>query len=104
MLYDLNFEVNGQSLKWLNNDAHLVKGSRKFLKCVFESSNELKEYRKIARFKARNDEEYMPILDGKCIVPDNISDHRMFHVSVISIKDDQFIPTNEVTIRQEVTS
>lgn len=104
MLYDLNFEVNGQSLKWLNNDSHLIKGSRKFIKCVFTVSDELKEYRKIARFKARNEEEYMPILDDECIVPDNIANYRKFNISIISMKGEQFIPTNEVTIRQEVTS
>lgn len=104
MLYDLEFEVNGQALKWLNSDSQLVKGSRKFIKCVFTASDELNEYRKIARFKARNKEEYMPILDGECIVPDNIANYRTFNVSVISMKGEQYIPTNEVTIRQEVTS
>lgn len=104
MLYELEFEVIGQSLKWLNYDSKLVKGSRKFLKCIFTSSDELKEYRKIACFKARKEQEYMPILDGECIVPDNIANYRTFNVSVISMKDEQYIPTNEVTIRQEVTS
>ena len=104
MLYDLEFEVNGQALKWLNSDSQLVKGSRKFIKCVFTVSDELKEYRKIARFKARSEEEYMPILDGECIVPDNIANYRTFKVSVISMKGEQYIPTNEVTVRQEVTS
>lgn len=100
---ELKFIVNGQLLK-LINPTSLVKGSRNYLKCRFTFSEDLKDYRKVAKFTARNVEEYMPIIDELCSIPDNITSFRKFHISVLCMKDTQYIPTNEVTIRQEVTS
>lgn len=61
----LKFNVNGQILE-KSKDCdfdHIVAGSKNYLKMYFSFSDELKSFRKIARFSDGEKEDYMPIIE-----------------------------------------
>lgn len=102
----LKFNVNGQILE-KSKDCdfdHIVAGSKNYLKMYFSFSDELKSFRKIARFSDGEKEDYMPIIEGFCNVPEEMLKKKYFRVGVILMNDDKYIPTTQQCIVQEVIS
>lgn len=102
----LEFNVNGQILE-KSKDCdfeNIVAGSKGYLKMHFSFSDDLKDYRKVARFSDGKKEDYMPIIDGSCDVPDTMVKQKYFRVGIIMIRGDKYIPTTQQCIVQEVTS
>ncbi|NSE39780.1 hypothetical protein G4333_13810, partial [Dorea longicatena] len=50
---------------------------------------------------SRYDKEYpVPIVNGKCAVPDEITEYKRWKVYLVGVKDGYRITTNEVEVRQ----
>ena len=99
----IHLKVDGQMLNRLDNEEYIA-GSKNYFKCLFTFTEDLKTYCKVAKFRFGSKEDYQPILNDQCIVPNSMTKFRSFCIQVLMIKGEQYIPTNEVTIRQEVTS
>lgn len=99
----LNFYINGQKLEKANQRDFegLQRGSKGYLLCVFRCSNELRDCLKIATFKVFNKRINVPIINSRCLVPDDICDWSEFEVCVNCKKDSQIITTNYIKIKQE---
>lgn len=98
----LSFIIEGQSIKKDPNCdfTGLVSGTKGFYQAKFTFDKEWKEYKRIAIFKARNITKFIPIIDGTCPIPDEVTEHLNYRISVLGQNGSQSIPTTEVSIRQ----
>lgn len=102
----LNFIVHGQTLSQDPECSFddIIAGSKKYIKINFKFDKEVDKYRKIASFSDGTIKEYMPIIDGECSFPESLASKKYVRIGVLLIFKKQYIPTNTITIRQEVTS
>lgn len=98
----LSFIVEGQQIKKdpACDFTGLVSGTKGYYQAKFTFDREWKDYKKIAVFKTRNEAKYLPILNGMCNIPDEITSSMTYRVSVVGKNKDQSIPTTEILIRQ----
>lgn len=100
----LQFIVDGQNLKKDHacNFSNLIRGSKGYLKCRFQLSDEWKKLRIIATFW-RYDKEMAAIwvTDGACGIPDEVAELKNFKIVLTGVKGNKLIKTNAVKISQE---
>lgn len=98
----LQFNVNGQKLSKDGDFSEIVKGSKQYLKCQFDFSEDWHGYKLIAVFV--KDEKEAPVLierDRTCLVPDEVTDDAFFKLWILGAKGSSRITTNKILIEQE---
>ncbi len=98
----LSFIVEGQSIrKDPNCDfTGLVSGTKGYYQAKFSFDKEWKDYKCIAIFKTSKITKFVPIINNACSIPDEITEHLNYRISVLGQSGLQSIPTTEVSIRQ----
>lgn len=100
----LKFNVEGQSLKKDStcDFSGIVKGSKGYLQCSFSFSREWAGCKVAASFWSYDKEKgAAPVKNGRCKIPDEITDFKSFQVCLIGVRDGYRITTNRVKIEQE---
>lgn len=99
----LYFEINGQTLRKIDNFSGIIKGSKQYLKCHFTVKDpEWTGIGMVAVFE-NGDGTYAVAVkkDGSCMVPDEVTDGSYFKVSVVGVsRNDKRITTNKELINQ----
>lgn len=99
----LYFEINGQTLRKIDNFSGIIKGSKQYLKCHFTVKDpEWIGIGMVAVFE-HNGNEYAVVIqkDGSCMVPDEVTDGSYFKVSVVGVSGkNKKITTNKELINQ----
>lgn len=96
----LQFKVAGQSLSKDGDFSGLIAGTKGYLQTAYNCDSEWDGCRKAAVF-SRYDKEYpVPIINGQCAVPDEITEHKRWKVYLVGEKAGYRITTNEVEVRQ----
>lgn len=99
----LSFTVNGQKLSKKPSIlfSRLVAGSSNFYDVSFEFSPEWSSLIKVVKFASGSIEEYIPLTNNTCKIPERISKLHKFNVSIVGATDDVQIMTNTITITQK---
>lgn len=100
----LKFNVDGQNLKKSPdcNFDNIVKGTKAFLKLSFSFSPEWKGCAIVVTFWNYDNELCaVPVVNGLCSVPDEVTDYRKIKISLTGKKKGYKIITNKCIIRQE---
>lgn len=96
----LQFKVAGQKLSKDGDFSGLVAGTKGYLQTAYNFDGEWDGCKKAAVF-LRYDKEYpAPIVNGRCAVPDEITQYNRWTVRLIGEKKGYRITTNEVEVRQ----
>ena len=96
----LQFKVTGQNLSKDGDFSGLIAGTRGYLQTAYNFDSEWDGCRKAAVF-CRYEKEYpVPIVNGKCAVPDEIAEYKRWKVYLVGEKAGYRITTNEVAVRQ----
>lgn len=99
----LYFEINGQTLRKIDNFSGIIKGSKQYLKCHFAvKDSEWIGMGMVAVFE-NSDGTYAVAVqkDRSCMVPDEVTDGSYFKVSVVGVSGkNKKITTNKELINQ----
>lgn len=96
----LQFRINGQKLSKDGDFSGLIAGTKGYLYTAYNFDSEWDGCKKAAVF-LRYDKEYpVPIVNARCAVPDEITEHKCWKVYLVGVKDGYRITTNEVEVRQ----
>ena len=96
----LHFAVSGQNLSKDGDFSGIVAGTKGYLYTAYNFDGEWDGCKKAAVF-LRYDKEYpVPIVNGKCAVPDEITEYKRWKVYLVGVKDGYKITTNEVEVKQ----
>lgn len=96
----LQFSVSGQKLSTAGDHSGLIAGTRGYLQTAYNFDGEWDGCKKAAVF-LRYDKEYpVPIVNGKCAVPDEITGYKCWKVYLVGGKAGYRITTNEVEVYQ----
>lgn len=99
---NLQFTVNGQRLSKDGDFSNIVKGTKGYLKCIFNfEGNDWIGYKVVAVFWNSKIEYAVPVLSNSCMVPDEVTDYSNFKMKLIGARDNCRITTNKVLISQE---
>lgn len=99
----LLFNASGQNLaKSPDCDfAGIVSGSKGYLQAAFSFSADWRGCAKAAVFWNYSDQKYYtPIIQGKCMVPDEVTD-RSFYLSIVGQKEGYRLTTNKAEVSVE---
>lgn len=100
---ELSFVVEGQTIKkdeWCDF-SNLVSGTKGYYSAKFSFDKTWKDYQKVAVFRNVKTKKYVPIIDNRCKIPDEITDSLTYYVSVVGVNDDISLPTTETFVRQK---
>lgn len=99
----LSFTVNGQKLSKKPSIlfSRLVAGSSNFYDVSFEFSPEWDNLFRVVKFASGSIEEYIPLINNTCKIPERITKFHKFNVSIVGATDDVQIMTNVITITQK---
>ena len=98
----LEFNVDHQLLTKNNDFEGLYKGSSGYLKASFKCDESWNSYTKVARFRFNGDEEFVALTNqNDCSIPDSVTKHELFKVSLVGVSGSTEIRTNEELVRQE---
>lgn len=97
----LQFKVSGQSLSKDGDFSGLVAGTRGYLQTAYNFDGEWDGCKKAAVFSRYEKEFPMPIINGRCAVPDEVVEIRKWRVRLVGERDGYRITTNEVEVTQE---
>ena len=98
----LNFSVNEQTIKKEGDFSKIVKGSKGYLQCKFDFSNEWSSYQVAAVFEYKENVVLVPVVDSICSVPDSMTDGLYFCIKLLGVKAaDQYFYTEKVLVEQE---
>ena len=96
----LQFRINGQMLSKDGDFSELIAGTKGYLHTEYNFDGEWDGCKKAAVF-LRYDKEYpVPIVNGRCAVPDEITGYKRWNVYLVGEKKGYRITTNEVEVRQ----
>lgn len=96
----LQFKVTGQNLSKDGDFSSIVAGTRGYLQTAYNFDGEWDGCKKAAVF-CRYEKEYpVPIMNGKCKVPDEITEYKRWKVYLVGEKAGYRITTNEVEVYQ----
>lgn len=96
----LQFKVAGQNLSKDGDFSGIVAGTKGYLYTEYNFDGERDGCKKAAVF-VRYDKEYpVPIVNGRCAVPDEITGYKRWNVYLVGEKKGYRITTNEVEVRQ----
>ena len=96
----LQFRVSGQNLSKNGDFSSIVAGTKGYLYTEYNFDSEWDGCKKAAVFSRYNKEYPVPIMNGKCRVPDEITEYKRWKVYLVGVKDGYRITTNEVEVRQ----
>lgn len=99
----LHFEINGQTLRKIDNFSGIIKGSKQYLKCHFAVKDPEWTGMGIVAVFENNDGSYAVAVqkDGSCMVPDEVTDDSYFKVSVVGVSGkNKKITTNKELVNQ----
>lgn len=99
----LYFEIDGQTLRKIDNFSGIIKGSKQYLKCHFAVKDSEWTGMGIVAVFENSDGTYAVAVqkDGSCTVPDEITDGSYFKVSVVGVSGkNKKITTNKELINQ----
>ena len=99
----LKFIVSGQQIrKDPSCDFEgLVPGTKGYLEAQFLFLEEWKGCKKAAVFSSLGLEYPVPIINGKCEIPEKALTRRMFSVKAVGTRDGYRITTNKVEVSQD---
>ncbi len=98
----LDFKVAGQQLSANGDFEHIVRGSKGYLTCHFDFDHEWDGFTKIAAFESVNGESAAIVSgDGRCSVPDDVTDFSYFKVKIVGAFGKKQMTTNKLLICQE---
>lgn len=98
----LDFKVDGQSLVKQGDFSKLIKGSKGYLQCKFDFSNEWATYQAAAIFEYKETTRLVAITDSLCAVPDEVTDGGYFTIRLLGVKSsDQYFYTEKLLVEQE---
>lgn len=99
----LKFNVDNQKLEKVGDFSGIIRGSKKYLKCLFCFDGDTwHELRKIAVFENTNGEYAVRLLsDGTCLIPDEVTDGSFFRIKVVGIARNTKVFTNKELVCQE---
>lgn len=104
----LYFEINGQTLRKIDNFSGIIKGSKQYLKCHFAVKDPEWTGMGIVAVFENNDGSYAVAVqkDGSCMVPDEVTDGSYFKVSVVGVsgKNKNITTENITKIQNEGSS
>lgn len=98
----LKFNIEGQRIK-KNPECDfsgIIAGTKGYLDCEFEFSREWAGLAKAAVFKAADYVKYMPLVNNRCSIPDEVTDSTRIHVSVVGKDNTMMLSTNTAVILQ----
>lgn len=96
----LQFKVTGQNLSKDGDFSSIVAGTRGYLQTAYNFDGEWDGCKKAAVFLRYRQRYPVPIVNGKCAVPDEITEYKRWKVYLVGVKDGYRITTNEVEVRQ----
>ena len=100
----LNIKVTGQSIVW-ENPFPIVEGSKEYLYCDFEFSEDWSELSPAYRFYNYNAQvciDAVENIDGKVLIPSDVLEKRRFFVAVGGYSEDgAYVPTAALRIPLE---
>lgn len=96
----LQFKVAGQELSKDGDFSGLVAGTRGYLQTAYNFDSEWDGCRKAAVFVRYGKEYPVPIVNNRCEVPEEVTEHERWKVYLVGVKDGYRITTNEVEVRQ----
>ena len=99
----LYFEINGQTLRKIDNFSGIIKGSKQYLKCRFAVKDPEWTGIGIVAVFENNNGSYAVAgqKDGSCMVPDEVTDGSYFKVSVVGVSGkNKKITTNKELVNQ----
>ncbi len=99
----LSFVVEGQTIKKDEqcDFTGLVSGTKGFYTAKFSFDKTWKDYQKVAVFRTTSVKKYIPIVDGTCEIPDEVTKGLLYYVSVVGVADGVSLPTTETFVRQK---
>lgn len=96
----LQFKVSGQNLSKDGDFSGIVAGTKGYLQTAYNFDADWDGCKKAAVF-LRYDKEYpVPIVNGRCAVPDEITKYKQWEVYLVGERKGYRITTNEVEVRQ----
>ena len=101
----LKFIVNAQKISPDPNCdfSGIVPGTAGYLKAQFSFSTEWSGLVKVAEFRKYtcDDSVSVPIINGECMVPTEVTGGKAWYIKVIGKRRDVIIPTENCKVRQE---
>lgn len=98
----LDFIVQEQSLIRQGDFSKIIKGSKGYLQCKFDFSQEWTTYQVAAIFEYRDTTRLVQVTDSMCDVPDEVTDGLYFTLRLLGVKDtDHYFYTEKLLIEQE---
>ena len=97
----LSFRVVGQRIEKYSGFSGLVKGTKGYLQAAFDCSEEWKRCKKAAVFCVGEKDYPVPLVDGKCDIPDEVTEKANWRVKLIGKCEAYQILTDEVEVAQK---
>lgn len=98
----LDFVVQEQSLTRQGDFSKIIKGSKGYLQCKFDFSQEWSTYQVAAIFTYKEETRMVQVEDSMCQVPDEVTDSTYFTMRLLGVKDaDHYFYTEKLLIEQE---
>lgn len=101
----LRFIVNAQKISPDPNCdfSGIIPGTAGYLKAQFSFSTEWSGLVKVAEFRKYMCDEpvSVPIVNGKCVVPDKVTGGKAWHVKIVGKRGGVIIPTGNCKVEQE---
>lgn len=101
---EIRFKANGPRLSRVAPGGKPGAGSKGCLTASFDLDERWAGMKVAARFFDQRGREHAALIDGDsaCKVPDEVTDGRLFKVSLKGVGDGRIYNTNAVTVLQEV--
>lgn len=98
----LTFDVTNQNIVSTSDNSNIVRGTKDYLAVRINFiGNEWDNCKVVARFASGLYEDYMPIINGCCKIPDEAANKHAFKINLIGRNGDLQISTNQVVISQK---
>ncbi|WP_270603976.1 hypothetical protein [Dorea amylophila] len=96
----LQFTVSGQSLKKEGDFSGIVAGTNGYLQTSYNFNNDWKDCKKAAIFSRYEKDYPVPIINGRCEVPEEVTGCKCWRVRLIGEREGYRITTNQVEVYQ----
>lgn len=97
----LSFTVTGQHIEKHSGFSDLVRGTKGYLQAVFKCDSDWDGCKKAAVFYAGENSYPVPVVNGKCDVPDEVAEKIFWKVKLIGEKTGFRILTNAIGVMQK---
>ena len=99
----LKFDVDGQLIRKNENCdfTGIVSNTKGYYEAAFTFSKEWEHLDKVAVFRTRTANKFVPLFNSKCEIPDVITEATTYWVSVCGVKGNTTLTTSEVPVLQK---